>query len=58
MHLHYINLWITPIYLITKVLISTFSAVIESNADISGEEFIDISELPINEESIGQSEAR
>ena len=46
------------IYLILKVIIFMFSAAIESNTDISSEEFINISELPLDEESVGQSGAR
>lgn len=50
------NLWITIIYLNIKS--DYFSDPLESITENSGKEFIDISELPADEESIDQSESR
>ena len=44
--------------MIVKVIIFMFSANDKSNTEISSEKFIDISELPVDEESIDQSDAR
>ena len=54
----HIDLWINLFYLIVKVIIFMFSANVKSNTEISSEKFIDISELPVDEESIDQSDAR
>ena len=43
--------------MIVKVIIFMFSANVKSNTEISSEKFIDISELPVDEESIDQSDA-
>ena len=40
------------------MIIFTFSANVKSNAEVYSEDLIDISELPLNETNIGQSESR